>query len=462
MSPSARDPWWQRRLLRRPDTLAGQLTRTLVLWVGGVWLACVAGTVWYVDREINFNFDSELVEVSHRMFDIALDSVDRAVPSPTGVPLVARPPSAFHDAAVLFQIVDARGRVLIRSADTDAALFDVPIASGFADTPEWRIYTVHHPARDLFLQVADPIEERSTAVNRTLYGLILPLFAVLPLLGLLLRRIARSELRELERLSSEIGRRGGGQLQPIRIDDLPHELQAVCDHVNRLLERLALALDVERALAANAAHELRTPLAAARLRLQTAIDVPHDPDNALHVRAALQALETLSQRAEKLLQLSRAESGHALSREPVDLVKLAATIAEEFWAGGAEAHRLDLQVGDGPLQHAQGDADALAIALRNLVENALRHGGGMPVEIEIAAPATLVVRDHGPGVAPAHLPTLTQRHVRQSADLAGYGLGLSIVSTIAERHGGRLELVSPPPGQASGLEVRLVLQPAAD
>ncbi|RZL87972.1 MAG: ATP-binding protein, partial [Variovorax sp.] len=99
---------------------------------------------------------------------------------------------------------------------------------------------------------------------------------------------------------------------------------------------------------------------------------------------------------------------------------------------------------------------------RNLVENALRHGGGMPVQIEVAAPATFVVRDQGPGVAPAHLPTLAQRHVRQSADRAGYGLGLSIVSTIAERHGGRLELASPPPGQSSGLEARLVLQPAGN
>ncbi|RZA14814.1 MAG: sensor histidine kinase, partial [Lysobacteraceae bacterium] len=358
MTSTLRNPGWQRLLqplLRRPATLAGQLTRTLVLWVGGVWLACVAGTVWYVDREINFNFDSELVEVSHRMFDIALDSVDRATPSPMGVPLVARPTSAFHDAAVLFQIVDARGRVLIRSADTAPTLFDVPIAPGFADTDEWRIYTVHHPVRDVFLQVADPISERSTAVNRTLYGLIVPLFAVLPLLGLLLRRIARTELRELERLSHEIGRRGGGQLQPIQLVGLPHELQAVCDHVNRLLERLSQALDVERALAANAAHELRTPLAAARLRLQTAIDVPRDPNNDTHVRAALLALESLSQRAEKLLQLSRAESGHALGRERVDLVKLAATVAEEFWASGAVAQRVLDQV-------AQRDGQRVGVA----------------------------------------------------------------------------------------------------
>ena len=88
----------------------------------------------------------------------------------------------------------------------------------------------------------------------------MPLSAVLPLLALLLWRIARSELRVLDDLSQEIALRDGQLLRPIGLPGLPRELQSVQDHVNRLLERLALALDVERALAANAAHELRTPL----------------------------------------------------------------------------------------------------------------------------------------------------------------------------------------------------------
>src|SRR5690606_10218297 len=142
--------------------------------------------------------------------------------------------------------------------------------------------------RGLFLQVADPLQERSAAVNRTLVGLIVPLVAVLPLLAWLLRRIARSELRVLDDLSQEIARRDGQLLEAIDLPRLPRELQSVQNHVNHLLERLAQALDVERALAANAAHELRTPLAAARLRLQTALD--HGLQRS-EVQAALAALE---------------------------------------------------------------------------------------------------------------------------------------------------------------------------
>lgn len=440
------------------ETLAGRLIRTLILWVGGVWLLCVIGVAWYVDREINFNFDSELVEVSHRMFDIALDETDRrqgeAAP---GRPLIAPTPT-FADAAVLFQVVDANGRVLLRSAETPGNTFDVPLAAGFANDASWRIYTVRHPTRSLYLQVADPLDERREALNRTLFGLIIPLGAVLPLLAWVLRKIARDELQVLQTMATEIGQRGGDDLRPLALPGLPRELQTVGDHVNRLLERLAQALDVERALAANAAHELRTPLAAARLRLQTALDHELRRED---VVAALDALHTLSHRTEKLLQLSRAESGASLTRERVDLTQLAATVAQELWQDPAVIDRLGLKVpdsGDAPV--ALGDVDALAIALRNLVENALRYAKGAAVEIEVDRDGRLIVRDFGPGVNDVELRTLQLRHVRHSAERAGYGLGLSIVATIVQKHDAQLELLSPPPGAAHGFEARIVLTPA--
>ena len=445
--------------LLRTDTLAGRLTRALILWVGGVWLVCVLGVVWYVDREIDYNFDSELVETSHRMFGVALDRLNHQAGDNLDtreITLLLPPPDAFADAAVPFQIVDEHTRVLARSADTPASIFDVPLAPGFANTNGWRVYTVRHPQRALYLQVADPLAERSEAVNRTLLGLIVPLGAVLPLFALLLRSIARSELRVLSTLSQEVSLRDGQLLHPIELAGLPRELASVRDHINRLLERLATALDVERALAANAAHELRTPLAVARLRLQTALD--HGLERH-EVEAALAALQTLSHRTEKLLQLSRAESSAPLAREPVDLARLATTVAEEFWQEPRAVDRLDLVLPeDGTRPISLGDFDALAIALRNLVENALSHSGSCPVELRVHANGQLVVRDEGPGVAPAVLHTLQERHVRHSAQGPGYGLGLSIVTTIAQKHGAELLLQSPPPGYPHGLQATLTLQ----
>ena len=441
----------------RPDTLAGRLTRTLIVWVGGVWLVCVLAVVWYVDREIDYNFDSELVETSHRLFGIALDRLEHASVNQHGtheLAVLVPPPDAFADAAVPFQVLDQSTRVLARSADTPATVFDVPLAPGFSNAGAWRVYTVRHPERPLYLQVADPLQERSEAVNRTLLGLIIPLGAVLPLLALLLRSIARRELRVLGELSHEVSLRDGKLLHPVELSGLPRELASVRDHINRLLERLATALDVERALAANAAHELRTPLAVARLRLQTALD--HGLARS-EVQAALAALQTLSHRTEKLLQLSRAESSAPLARDAVDLVRLATTVAQEFWQEPRAVDRLDLVLPEsGERPAALGDFDALAIALRNLVENALTHSESGPVELRVQADGTLLVRDEGPGVDPALLHTLQERHVRHSAQQAGYGLGLSIVTTIAHKHGAQLLLQSPPPGCARGLQACLV------
>ena len=439
-------------------TLAGRLTRMLVLWVGGIWLACVLAVAWYVDREIDFNFDSELVEISHRLFDIALRDYERLAAAPGAAQPLVAPEPLFAEDEVLYQLVDEGGRVLLRAADAHGSMFEVALAPGFADNGAWRIYTVRHPDRPLLMQVADPLEERWRAVARTLAVLIAAMLAVLPLLALGLRQIARRELQALGGVAAQIRQRGGNDLSALALAGLPQELHAMGEDVNRLLLRLDHALQAERALAANAAHELRTPLATTRLRLQTALEHGLSTHE---VQAALDALQTLSHRTEKLLQLSRAESGAALARAPVDLARLAATVTEDFWHDPHVRTRLHLQVPeDKAAPETLGDVDALAIALRNLIENALRYAGEARVCIEVAAPCTLIVRDEGPGVAPPQLQTLRQRHVRHSADQAGYGLGLSIVASIVQQHGGRLELASPPPGLARGFEARIVLRPA--
>jgi len=443
-------------------TLAQRLTRMLLLCVASVWVVCLGGAVAFVHYEINRNFDSELEESALRLLDVVTHDLDVAgTPAPGQPPLVEPPPQASGDTLV-YRLVDHAGRVLLlpTSRTVDEPFFlQVPLRAGFYNVAGWRVFTARHPQRDLLLQLADPRSERRLAVRRVLVGLALPMLAVMGVLALLLGAVARSQLQVLRRLEAEIARRGGDDLRPLVVEGMPQELQSVGEHVNRLLGRLSDALDVERALSANAAHELRTPLAAARLRLQTALEGPLERSD---VAAALASLNVLSQRAEKLLQMSRAGSAATLTFQPVDLAWLAATVAEEFWQTSALQQRLLLEVGegdgDGPGPQAMGDVDALAIALRNLVENALRYSTGR-VELRVASPSMLVVRDHGPGVPTDRLQALRTRHVRDAAQPTGYGLGLSIVATIVERQRGRLELLSPPPVGGTGLEARIVLVP---
>ncbi|WPB57836.1 ATP-binding protein [Xylophilus sp. GOD-11R] len=444
------------RLRRRPDTLARRLTRTLLLCVAVVWALCLVGVVIFVNYEINRNFDNELEESALRLLDVSAHDLDvGGMPAPGAGPVVEPPPQASGD-TLIFRLVDGSGRVLLvpREAKPETFFDKVPLRPGFFNAEGWRVFTTRHPQRDLFMQLADPRSERRHAVRRVIIGLTVPMAAMLSILVVLLGAGARRELAVLRRLESEIARRGGDDLRPLKVQGMPAELQSVGEHVNRLLGRLSDALDVERTLSANAAHELRTPLAAARLRLQTALEGRLERAD---VQAALASLDLLSQRTEKLLQLSRAESAAGLSMQRVELRLLAATVAEEFWGTAAVRQRLLLDVSDDDeAVSARGDVDGLAIALRNLVENALRYSDGR-VEVRVESPATLVVRDHGAGVSPERLSTMRTRHVRDAARPVGYGLGLSIVSTIVERQQGRLELMSPPPDGGQGLEARIVL-----
>jgi hypothetical protein len=207
--------------------------------------------------------------------------------------------------------------------------------------------------------------------------LLLPLAALLPVLALLIAHITRRELASVGTLVTQIRERGATTCSRCK-SGAARRLQGISDSTNHLLQRLADALDTERALAANAAHELRTPLATTRLRLQAALGHALSPQARSEVQEALASLTRLGLRAEKLLQLSRAESGAALARERVNLAEVAASVAQEFWADPALLQRLRLQVPEERSLGA-GDFDALAIAARNLVENAVRYAPASPI-----------------------------------------------------------------------------------
>jgi two-component system OmpR family sensor kinase len=437
-----------------------------------VWLLSTGLVAWLVDRQIQHNFDVELVESTHRqLYPALLDLQQRHRPDATGAyraadargealepQVMGAIPGDSQTEPLLMQLRDAQGGVLLRTPASPAAAFAVPLQAGFFNTPEYRVFSLHDATHNVWLQLADPLEERAQARWRTASGLIAVLLLMLPVLLWLIHWIARRELHSLRWLQAQIQQRSGDHLQPLALTDLPRELHQVGQDVNQLLHRLHLALDVERALAANAAHELRTPLASVRLRLHTAIEQA-EASGSGHIALAqiqpiLQALHTLSHRTERLLQLSRAEAA-AQQRTAVDLGQLCTTLAQEFWQQPQAQKRLDWEPPDAAVT-VLGDIDTLAIALRNLIDNALTYSSG-PVELAVQAqPPAIIVRDSGPGIAAADLPTVQQRHVRADAARLGYGLGLSIVGSIARQHGAHFTLTSPVPGRSNGLQAMLV------
>lgn len=445
-----------------PPSLASRLSRALLWAIGSLWLLLAAGAAGMAQLELTEGMDNAMVETSLRLLDLALHDLQLTQPDGTGPrrPALVQPGAqGGSDDHLSYQVVNLQREVLLRSRDAPAEAFALPLRNGFTDLGRRRIYTYLHPEFPVAIHLADSLDHRREAMLETLLTLWLPMLLVLPLLAGRVHTLTRRGLAEVGGIAREIGQRSGSNLAPLPALARPAELQVIADSTNRLLQRLGDALDTERALAANAAHELRTPLAAAQLRLHALLGMGLATAQQAEVHKALEALSHLNRRAEKLLQLSRAESGAAMGGEPVNLGLVAATVVQAFWSDAALLPRLRLQV---PADHdvmVSGDVDTLAIVVRNLVENAVRHAPGSTVEVIVEAPGTLRVRDDGPGVSAAEIEQIRQRHVQAGPPGTGFGLGMSIVGAIIARHRGQLLLASPPAGRAHGFEAAVVLPP---
>jgi two-component system OmpR family sensor kinase len=254
-----------------------------------------------------------------------------------------------------------------------------------------------------------------------------------------------------DRLSARSAR----DLSPVASEGLPTEIAPLADTMNGLLGRLDAAFEAERSFAANAAHELRTPLAGAIAQAQRLQAETRDVDakaRAAEIEATLKRLTRLS---ERLLQLARAEGGRLRRDVTADLRPVARLIVDDM-ARMAGPGRILLTLPDSAVM-SDLDPDAFAILMRNLIENALRHGSeDSAVEVSLALDGALTVGNDGPVVAAEDLARLTHRFQRARSDTNGSGLGLAIVAAIAERTGCELELSSPRKGRNSGFEAKFL------
>lgn len=446
-------------------SISQRLTRDLSIWVGILWLTMSVGVTLYVQREIEEACDESLSVSASRLLELAAHEVDEvrehngdAAPTVLNS-LGGSAPQHMDLRSLTYQILTSSRAVLLRSADAPGVDMSPGASQGFSLTDRWRVYTLRHPTEPLLIHVADSVAHRNEERRDTWLWMLLPLLGAFPFIAWIIRRVTRHSLAPVEGLVAEIAKRGVTNMDPVAGKELPAEMQMIQESTNNLLVKLKEALEVERSLAANAAHELRTPLAAARLRIANALDQPLPATAREAMDEAVASLDRLARRAEKLLQMSRAETSAALARDPVDLGALVCDVAEDFWRDPDAFKRLKVQIDSDEPITTVGDYDALALALRNLIENALRYADGASVKVKVTLPATVVVRDLGPGVDAETLAVMSTRHIRRSSDQAGYGLGLSIVKTVVERHGGKMDLRSPAPGHTKGFAAILDFPP---
>ena len=357
-----------------------------------------------------------------------------------------------------FEVRDGTGQVVLRSGD--AANFGLPQAPkpGYTHWHDTLAFTLVDGSTGFALTVLEPSGHRSEAIGDATRALLWPLAYLVPLLALAILILSRFALAPIKRLSGEIADRGGSNLDSLEARGQPAELRPIVSAIDRLLERLRKAMDAERVFAANAAHEMRTPLAGALAqaqRLRAEIGVAKGADRVLEIEGALKRLADFS---EKLLQLSRAEAGLGQRGERQNMTPVIDAVLREFRNRGAEPVIVDYQNQLGQELMVAMDADAFAICLRNLLENAVLHGAkGEAVRLTVGQDWTVRVSNDSAVVAPDLLATLKNRHVRGATGAEGSGLGLAIVDRIMLQSEGKLELHSPATGQEAGFEAVMVL-----
>ena len=222
------------------------------------------------------------------------------------------------------------------------------------------------------------------------------------------------------------------------------------------MARLKKALETERSLAANSAHELRTPIASAIVQLDLLRSADLSPDAICRVDTALEKLRGLQTTAVKLLQLSRAESGVAMSMQPVNLSQILELFSTELRHRTEPGYRFML-----PLETVwvRGDMDAIGILMQNLLENAGKYASpDTTVEVELRETGELTVQNDCEAIPQDKLGTLLRRFVRGEQATPGSGIGLAIVSTVAAQCNIQFELKSPCFENERGFEASLVFE----
>ena len=302
-------------------------------------------------------------------------------------------------------------------------------------------------------------KERNEVAAEVAGQLLKPMLFALPALALLLVIAIGFALAPLRQLARDVAARAPDRLEPLPAENIPAEVAPLVTRLNSLFADIMRALDNERRFTADAAHELRTPLAAIKAQAQVALA---SVDTAQRQHALTQILVGCDRATHLVAQLLTLARLDVDTPHPMQDVALR-PIAEEVLAmsaGEAIARDCELVLRDGDA-HVRGDALLLQVLLRNLIDNALRHSGGTQIEVSVAqrgARALLTISDNGRGIAGEERERVQQRFFRGAgAASAGSGLGLSIVTRITELHGGTLEIGPPAAGQGVSLLVHLPL-----
>jgi len=317
-----------------------------------------------------------------------------------------------------------------------------------ANSTTYRVFSIQ--TSNQTVQVAQDLAVRRNMAGNLALRTLGPIAVMMPILMLVVWWVVSGSLQPVARVRSQVASRQADDLSPVSDTGLPDEVRPLVQELNLLFGRVRTAFEAQQNFVADAAHELRTPLAALRLQAQS-LDRADTPEaRRVAVSRLTAGIDRATRLVEQLLILARQEAtaaeGTAAKTRPVDLADLARRTAADL-AGVAAAKGVDLGLQQADPASVDGQPDALQILLRNLVDNAVKYTpGGGTVDISVLSGAGTVavqVEDSGPGIPPDERERVFDRFYRVAgSEAAGSGLGLAIIKAIAERHGAVLTLGS--------------------
>ncbi len=431
-------------MTRRPASLQTRL----LLWVLGVallaWLAAAVLTWLDAQHELDELLDGHLAQAAALLVAQQVRELEEEGHHGVDAPSLHR-----YAPRVTFQVWH-EGRLVLRSSNAPLAPMaplDATHRSGLhtlaIGREAWRVFAATGAASDVQVFVGERLGARHAILRAVLRSLAWPTAAAMPLLVLGIWWAVRRGTAPLRTLGHVLAGRAPRALDPVALPAAPTEMQPMLDALNALFGRIDTLLSSERRFTADAAHELRTPIAAIRAQAQVALGAVDSTARTHALDATIEGCDRASRLIEQLLMLSRLESGTAAPQmSAVDFVAVlrqaVATLAPFALARGQDVSL------DAPA-HASvvGHEPLLAVLVRNLVDNAIRYSpreARIRVALEIDAGAvTLRVDDSGPGLAETDLGRLGERFFRAlGTESSGSGLGWSIVRRIADVHGARV------------------------
>ena len=422
------------------------IRRRLLAYLSGgllaLWLATALASAAVALHEINEIADSQMNQLARSLMQVP----QAAAGSTANLPPAGGAESSNNG----FAIWDKHGTLLL--ADRYGREIPFQTASGFHNNraawqgSAWRYLYLHDEHSGRTVAVSQRLKERLSTLTNALWVQLALTFLSLPLLLWLIARGIRRGLTPLDLLAGELAARNAQSLQPVS-EQVPAETLPLVQSLNALLARVAESLAREQRFTADAAHELRSPLAALKVQAEVLAMSSDEAEQQHHLGNIHESIDRANRLTEQLLTLARLDPMQALpDAQPIDWQRSAHQALQSVNLQAREKRvqlKLECACGFGQVFPPLGNEVLLQLMLRNLLDNAIRYSPpNSHVTLTLAANG-LSVCDEGPGIAAEHLPRIRERFYRlPGQSQQGSGLGLSIVERIADLHGLRLDLVN--------------------